>query len=81
MLYNQYDAQLTDAYNVKLESALEQLSLNLRCDAVETNMASWKHSSLLSHISFLNSSHCASKQQITYWLNEASQEKTWVSKT
>lgn len=32
-------APLTNANNVELESALQQLALNLRRDAVETNMA------------------------------------------
>ena len=31
--------ELTDADDVELESALEQLALNLGCDAVETDMA------------------------------------------
>lgn len=32
-------APLTNANNVELKSALQQLALNLRRDAVETNMA------------------------------------------
>ena len=34
------ELQLTNADDVELETALQQLSLNLRCDAVETNVAS-----------------------------------------
>ena len=33
----------TDANDIELKSALEQLLLNLRRDAVETNVTLWKH--------------------------------------
>jgi len=35
--------ELTNADDIELETALQQLALNLRCDAVETNVASWVH--------------------------------------
>lgn len=33
------ERELTDADDIELESALEELALNLGCDAVETDMA------------------------------------------
>ena len=36
-------AALTNADNIELETALQELLLNLRCDAVETNVAPWIH--------------------------------------
>ena len=48
---------LTDADDVELEPALQELALNLRCDAIETNMASGIHR-LLRGVSVLNGCHC-----------------------
>ena len=36
-------AVLTDADDIELETALQQLALDLRCDAVKTDMAPWVH--------------------------------------
>jgi len=33
----------TNADDVELEAALQELALNLRCDAIETDMALWEH--------------------------------------
>lgn len=48
---------LTNADNVELETALQQLLLNLRCDAVKTDMASWVHRRL-SGVSICHGCHC-----------------------
>lgn len=37
------ELERTDADDVELESALQELALNLRCDAVETDMAAREH--------------------------------------
>jgi hypothetical protein len=48
---------LTNADDIELETALQELALNLRGDAIETNMASGVHR-LLRSVSVLNGSHC-----------------------
>jgi hypothetical protein len=48
---------LTNTDNIELETALQELLLNLRCDAVETDMASGIHR-LLRSVSVLNGRHC-----------------------
>ena len=48
---------LTNTDDIELETALQELALNLRCDAVKTNMASWVHR-LLRGVSVLNGCHC-----------------------
>ena len=42
-MYKEPQMTRTNANDVELESALQELALNLRCDAVETNMALWEH--------------------------------------
>jgi hypothetical protein len=47
---------LTNANNIELETALQKLSFDLRCDTVETNMAPRVHR-LLRYVSLLRLSH------------------------
>ena len=51
---------LTNTDNIELETALQELALNLRCDAVKTNMASRVHR-LLGSVSVLNGCHCCGR--------------------
>ena len=49
MFQSGHQKQRTNADNVELKSSLEQLLLDLRCDAVETNVASREHGVPLVH--------------------------------
>lgn len=49
---------LTNTDDIELETALQELALNLRCDAVKTDMASGVHR-LLGSISVLSGCHCS----------------------
>lgn len=48
---------LTNTDNIELETALQQLALNLRCDAVETDVGTGVHR-LLGRVSVLHGRHC-----------------------
>lgn len=48
---------LTNANDIELETALQQLALDLGCDAVETNVAARVHG-LLGSVSVLHGGHC-----------------------
>ena len=50
-------AALTNADNIELETALQELLLNLRCDAVETNVAPWIHRGFAG-VSICHGCHC-----------------------
>lgn len=48
----------TDTHNIELETTLQQLTLNLRRDAVKTDMTVGENGGLLSRSSASSSSHC-----------------------